>query len=315
VLDSMHPQSSVLGDWHLMAPWGLDVCTASGSPLHFVVEGECWVRDSAGELVHLGPEDLIMFPHWERHALLSAPEAVAIDIRVILERSGTRPWVPGERAEAPIALTVQGNGPATRIISSVVHFERPGDNPLLRELPRYIHLKAEQTRAAPLLRSILQYITAEIAVTQPGYATIAIRLSELLFIQVIRSHLLLHLSKTTGWLRSFTDAHLSNALRALHRNVDHHWTVDALAREAGLSRSAFAKRFKDLTGVTPMDYVCEWRMHVAANALVSSRALIADVARKVGYGTTFSFSEAFKRCYAVSPGQYRKRHRRSGPPS
>jgi AraC-like DNA-binding protein len=309
VLDTLRPQSSILGDWRLSGQWGLDIGEASGSPLHFVVEGECWLRRMTGELIPLHAGDLVMFPNWDRHWMLSCPNADAVDIRIALEGAGARPWVPGERAAAPLRLAIPGEGPATRILSVVVHFDRPSNSLLLRELPGCIHLTREQTRIMPLLYSILGGISRETEVTRPGFSTIAIRLSELVFIQVIRSYLLINPMRATGWLRTLSDEHLSAAMRALHSRIGRHWTVGALAYEAGLSRSGFAKRFKDLTGITPMDHVGEWRMHVAEIKLVSTRAPVAEVAREVGYRTTFSFSEAFKRRYLLSPGQYRKKHR------
>jgi AraC-like DNA-binding protein len=146
---------------------------------------------------------------------------------------------------------------------------------------------------------------------------VATRLAEVLFIQTLRAHIASEVEwRNKGWLRAIFDPQVGAALSAVHDRVNKPWTVESLAEAAGMSRSAFAARFRELLGQTPLEYVTEWRMQKAMQLLQQRDRKLIDVARSVGYESDAGFSKAFKRVVGANPGEYLKRgfegHRNAG---
>ena len=141
----------------------------------------------------------------------------------------------------------------------------------------------------------------------PGSEVVANRLAEVLFIQTLRAHIASGSeSCKRGWLRAIFDRQIGAALRCVHENVKSPWTVQSLAAAAGMSRSAFASRFKELLGQTPLDYVTDWRMQKATQLLNQQDKKLAEIAQSVGYESEDAFSKAFKRVVGVAPAEYRR---------
>jgi AraC-like DNA-binding protein len=141
----------------------------------------------------------------------------------------------------------------------------------------------------------------------PGSEVVAARLAEVLFIQTLRAYIKSEPERNKGWLRAIFDPQIGAALSAVHDSVSTAWTVGSLAEAAGMSRSGFAARFKELLGQTPLEYVTEWRMQKAMQLLQQRDKKLIDVARSVGYESDASFSKAFKRVVGANPGEYLKR--------
>ena len=140
-----------------------------------------------------------------------------------------------------------------------------------------------------------------------GSEVVANRLAEVLFIQAIRAHIASGAeSCKRGWLRAIFDPQIGAALTSIHNNVNSPWTVESLAEAAGMSRSAFAERFKGLVGQTPLEYVTEWRMQKAVQLLQQRDKKLVDVAQSIGYESDAAFSKAFKRVLGLTPGEYRR---------
>jgi AraC-like DNA-binding protein len=159
------------------------------------------------------------------------------------------------------------------------------------------------------LDSTLQAIACETASNRPGAEMMITYLSNILFIQAIRAHLIsLKQREDGGWLRALLDPQLSVTLAAIHRHPEKDWTVDSLAKQVNLSRSTFAARFKGLVGEAPLQYVTRWRMYQAAKLLRSSHCTLAELAGYVGYESEAAFSKAFKRHMGQAPGEYRKQY-------
>src|ERR1700750_3114126 len=153
----------------------------------------------------------------------------------------------------------------------------------------------------------MQALASEMAEQAPGSEVVATRLAEVLFIQVLRAHIASGPERKRGWLRAVVDAQVGTALGAIHDGGHTPWTVESLAEAAGMSRSAFAARFKELLGQTPLEYVTEWRMQKAIQLLERRDKKLIDIARLVGYESDAAFSKAFKRVVGASPGEYLKR--------
>jgi AraC-like DNA-binding protein len=173
-------------------------------------------------------------------------------------------------------------------------------------LPGLILVKADQARTLSL-HNTLQLLASEMAEATPGGEMLAQRLAEVLFIQILRTHIASGAeSHRQGWLRAIFDPQIGAGLTAIHENVNKPWTVESLAGSAGMSRSAFALRFKELLDQTPLDYVTEWRMQKAIQLLQKGDKKLDDIAQSVGYESNAAFSKAFKRVVGVPPVQYSK---------
>jgi AraC-like DNA-binding protein len=199
-----------------------------------------------------------------------------------------------------------GGGAPTTLISGFLSFERLSLRPITQLLPSLILIKADHARTLAL-HTTLQLLAVEMAEQAPGSEVVANRLAEVLFIQAIRAHIASGSeSCKRGWLRAIFDSQIGAALKSIHENVNRAWTVESLADAAGMSRSAFAERFKELLGQTPLEYVTEWRMQKAVQLLQQGDKKLVDVAQSIGYESDAAFSKAFKRIVGLTPGQYRR---------
>jgi len=174
---------------------------------------------------------------------------------------------------------------------------------LLRHLPPLIHLRASDPGARPLV-GLLDLLAWETAELRPGASLARTNLAALVLVQALRVYLA-HAPQPEGWLGAMADARIGEALSQMHGDIARPWTVERLAQSAGMSRTAFAVRFKTLTGSTPLDYLGGWRMTVARNALRHGDEAIARIAERVGYQSETAFSAAFKRTVGESPGRFR----------
>ena len=230
---------------------------------------------------------------------------------VLRDSPRTRPkWTfreIGAKANGNVALCGGGGAPTT-IVCGSLSFDRASLKPITQLLPSFILIKAEQARTLAL-HDTMRALASEMAEQVPGSEIVANRLAEVLFIQVLRVHIASGPERNKGWLRAIFDPQIGTALSAIHDNVNTPWTVESLAGAAGMSRSAFAARFKELLGQTPLEYVTEWRMQKAMQLLEQRDKKLIDVARSVGYESDAAFSKAFKRVVGANPGEYLKRGR------
>jgi AraC-like DNA-binding protein len=199
-----------------------------------------------------------------------------------------------------------GGGAPTTIISGLLSFDRVSLKPITQLLPSLILIKADQARTLAL-HTTLQLLASEMAEPAPGSEVAANRLAEVLFIQTLRTHIASGSeSCKRGWLRAIFDPQIGAALRSIHENVNRAWSVESLAAAAGMSRSAFAVRFKELLGQTPLEYVTEWRMQKAIPLLLKDDKKLVEVAQSIGYESDAAFSKAFKGVVGVAPRAYRQ---------
>src|SRR5258708_1827048 len=199
-----------------------------------------------------------------------------------------------------------GGGAPTTIVCGSLSFDRASLKPITQLLPSFILIKADQTHTLAL-HNTMQALASEMAEQAPGSEAVATRLAEVLFIQTLRAHIASRVEwRNKGWLRAIFDPQMGTALSAIHDSVNTPWTVESLAEAASMSRSAFAARFKELLGQTPLEYVTEWRMQKAMRLLEQHDKKLIDVARLVGYESDAAFSKAFKRVFGVNTRRYLK---------
>jgi AraC-like DNA-binding protein len=213
----------------------------------------------------------------------------------------------------PFTLTMGAQQPdPTRIVCGFIGCDATPFNPLLSALPRLIH---QRSRADGVLAQFVRMAVDESQQPRVGGESVLGRLSELLFIDVVRHYLEGLPDDRTNWLAGLRDPYVGRALTAMHGQPTRAWTIELLAREAGLSRSALAERFTAYAGQPPMQYLAKWRMQIAANLLLNGIDSVAMIAEQVGYESEAAFSRAFKRAVGDAPGEWRRKRAVPGRPS
>lgn len=272
--------------------WGMDAPPTINGPLHMVLDGACILRHG-GRDTRLEAGDAVLLPKGAGHAMLDSPEAQP---------------VPGPEAMKRL-MAVPGEGPATggaRMLCG--HFEWDGtlDHPIFAELPEVIIVRGVFERdGAALFRTVVDLITSERTGAAPGAGAVADRMGEVLFVSLLRAWMAEH-EPAHGVLATMHDARLNRALNYIHENHAAPVDLHLLAREAGMSRTAFATRFAEVMGRPPATYLTEWRMLQARRMLTRSEAPISEITEAVGYGSDAAFVRAFKRRFGETPARLRR---------
>ncbi|MGA8154847.1 MAG: cupin domain-containing protein, partial [Rhodoplanes sp.] len=215
---------------------------------------------------------------------------------------------PEDANALPFALRTGGDGPSeTHLVCGFFSCDARPFNPLLNSLPRFTRAsRATSQGSHSLLEQFIRFATAETGNKRAGSQSVLNRLSELMFVEVIRLHMNQLANNNTGWLAGLRDPLVGRALTLLHARPSYDWTLEELASEAAASRSALADRFTHLVGCPPIQYLTQWRMQIAAKRLADDpRARVAAVAHDVGYESEAAFSRAFKKFVGRSPSEWR----------
>jgi AraC-like DNA-binding protein len=266
---------------------------------HILTAGRCWGGLIGGPPVALRPGDAILFPHGDPHMMSSAP-----GVRV---GDAVNAATPGRYPDK--VILGDGGEVAARFVCGFLGCDRRPFNPLLSTLPRQLHLPG---LSSGWLQSFAQQVVEESRVRRAGADSVLKRLAELMFVEVLRRHIETLPPGQKGWLAGLRDDFVGRSLGLLHGAPARAWTIDELAKEVGLSRSAFAERFNALVGQPPMQYLAQWRMQLAAGRLAGGSAKVETIAEEVGYDSEAAFSRAFKRLVGVSPAAWRRAREVSG---
>jgi AraC-like DNA-binding protein len=264
---------------------------------HVITAGSCWggVVDEAP--VRLETGDIIVFPQGDAHVLSSAPGM-----------RGSPADFPREAraSQLPLAIKKDGGGvDGANVICGFLGCDARPFNPLLSALPRVIHVPRRATDDG-VLEQFVKLALAESTIKSAGGDCVLARLSELLFVEVVRRYLSALPAEQIGWLAGLRDESIGRVLGKLHDRPAHGWSLDELAREGGMSRSVFAERFTHFVGVPPMQYLAQWRMQLAATLLSSTSLGLSEIAERVGYGSETALSRAYKRSVGVAPADWRR---------
>ena len=263
---------------------------------HMITEGECHVEIGDEPPVRLTAGDVVVFPQGHAHRMCSqpgVPPATGARLYEVLSRR-------------PRQLIYGGGGPATRLVCGYLACDRRLAAMLLAGLPVLLRVNVRGSSAGMWLEASVRYALAEARSPRPGGAGVLAKLAEVLFIEVLRLYVNQQSEGRIGWLAAVGDRIVGAALNQLHARPAHTWTVDELAREAHTSRSVLAERFQALVGSSPMQYLTQWRMLLAANLLTRSNAPLARIAEDVGYQTDTAFSRAFRREFGSPPATWRR---------
>jgi len=280
------------------APWALEMPTfADCISFHVVTTGGCWLEVSGADPRYLRAGDLALVPHGHGHLLYSQPGVVP---------AGRVDQLPQQMLGEHYSILRHGGGGApSTLVCGVISFHDPGAQQLIGLLPPVIHIDGSTRPARIWIGDTLGLMAAELSQLRPGGEAVITRLADILVIQAIRTWLETDPAARTGWLGALQDAQIGQAIAAVHRDPGRPWSLAALAKQAAMSRSAFAARFTHLVGEPPMRYVTRWRMQVAAAQLRQRRATVRELATRFGYDSEAAFSRAFKRVVGVSPGAVR----------
>lgn len=279
----------------LAAPWGIEIPPLPGTVVfHLVTEGEL-VLEAAGTTTRLAAGDMVLVPTGAGHAILDAPGSAATPL-FDLPRVELR-----ERYER---LRIPGPGARSEVVCGAVSFSGLGVGRLLRSLPPV--LRAGHGDDAPWMRAAFDVIGRESRHPRPGSDVVTARLADVLVVQVVRSWLESG-AHGSGWVAGLRDPQVGRALAAFHADPAAPWTLASLAAEAGMSRSAFADRFRAVLDEPPMAYVTSWRMDLAARLVRERELPLARVAERVGYQSEAAFNRAFRRAHRMPPGAFARR--------
>jgi AraC family transcriptional regulator, alkane utilization regulator len=267
---------------------------------HFLTEGSCKVRlaDSA-EALEVAAGDLVLFPKEEKHLMGS-------DLHLAPVEAGTLIAPEAAANTDLIQMRHGGGGAATRFVCGYLACSRSLCRPLLDNLPRMLRIPIGDGPGAALLRELLRVGVRESSAAGPGTESMLAKLSELMFVEAMRRYARNLPPEGKGWLAGVRDPQIGRALALLHTEPGRAWTVEELAREVALSRSALGERFGALVGEPPMQYLMRWRLALAAQSLRSAGEPIARVAARTGYESEAAFNRAFKREFGMPPAAWRR---------
>jgi AraC-like DNA-binding protein len=312
VLRVVRLTGAVYFDVHARAPWvaesppGPTIC-AGVMPefehlicFHIVMSGACWVQlaDESQPAIRLDAGDAVIFAGGDGHVMASEPGKRSVPNMDLYQRP--------KDATLPFSLSeLGGKGDETRFVCGYFGCNARPFNPIIRALPRIFHSRCA-TAGGNLTHDLVRVALQETNTAGTGREAILSKLSELMFLHAVRRYIDALPEESVGWLAGLRDRYVLAALRLMHGDPAQAWTLDRLAREIGLSRSAFAEHFARIMGVPPMQYLGNWRLQVAASLLEQSGKSLAQVAADIGYDSDSAFSRAFRKQTGVPPGAWRR---------
>jgi AraC-like DNA-binding protein len=261
---------------------------------HIIATGRCWIAVEGGERHWAETGDVVVLPYGDQHRMGGTTEARCVAIASLVEDSPA--------GEFPVIRHGKG-GPRTDVVCGYLESEDPLFDPALRALPSVFVVHPPASAAAWVDASI-RYVL-EASATSRGDTAVTTRLPELLLIEALRLHLDTTPAADHGWLGALHDPILAAALTHIHQAPERRWTVSDLAAATWVSRSLLDERFRQFLGRSPIQYLREWRMHVAKELLATTTLSVHEVARRVGYDAEEAFSRAFKRTLGVAPSYWR----------
>lgn len=295
LLSSVRFQATSYGLLNCRSPWGIRIPFTAGHVRLFVVmRGGCFIQfGGASQPLSLGAGEVVLSHAGTACEVKDAPGSMTVPIEDI---------VIGERL-----AQIGGQGPLSSMLIGCFTLKAQRNNPFLSGLPSVIHLKSENLEAAPGLEATIKLLIAELSNRNLGGDLVVNRLSDTLFVQIVRTYILqiLRCPVTPVWLKGLADPQIGRALNLIHENPAAPWTVATLATAVSMSRTAFANKFAALVNYTPIDYLNTWRMQKAIALLETGEDNLALVGKKVGYSSRSAFAKAFKKEFGQSPGEYK----------
>lgn len=302
IFTAMRVESLIYGRIELTAPWGLRFDKGEYACFGTVARGSAWlsVQGQAQPIALAGGDCFCLFAQSHEHTIGDHPKTPAANMQDVAQ------------TKCGGVIRYGSGGASTTILGGRFTFDKTNSKPLMDLLPPFIHVPNDRVQALPLQQSI-QLFAAEAAQSCLGSYLVLKRVADILLLQLIREYVSSSTCRETGWLRALSDPRIGGVLRSMHERIEQPWTVGELASAAGMSRSAFALRFKEVVGETPLDYLTRWRVYRAAVLLREGDRKLTEIANAVGYDSDGSFNKTFKRVVGVTPGEYRRAGDRLAP--
>jgi AraC-like DNA-binding protein len=282
------------GDWQTGGQASLSILAENPyavMPFHILVSGTCWLR-MGGDEYTLTNGDILIFPFGTAHDLGAGTGGVTI---IPLQDLPEKPW-----REIPVVR--YGDGlQGVKLLCGYLHCNALSFAPLRHALPKLIHVRSQSASEGDWLRATIPQMIDEVERPRTGGVSMLARLTEIIFIEILRHQIMTAEPRSVGWLAALTDAELSRCLSLIHDDPKHDWSLDELAAASGLSRSVLADRFQTVLGTSPIRYIRDWRLYLASLILSTTKQAIAAIAYETGYGTEAAFNRAFSRAFGSPP--------------
>ncbi len=254
--------------------------------------------------------DVILFPHGDAHVISSAPGMTAqVDAGLFFQpRPEQLPFILDMQPEAGSVARLDGGGAEhTTVACGFFGCDTRPFNPLIATLPRLLRVSAPPAGSSNAIAEFIRLAVAESNQKRPGGEALLERLSEMMFVEILRRYLAELPEEQKGWLAGLRDRLVGRVLALLHDRPADPWAVETLANRVGLSRSALHERFVAFVGQPPMHYLANWRMQLASSLLTGSNASVASIALDVGYES----EAAFSRAAGLPPAAWRRQNSRA----
>lgn len=310
LLGRMHLSGVVLFRVVFCEPWGLlapDARQLAGMlpfraehiiPFHIVSEGGCWLEMLDRDRIWLTAGDAVLLPYGDSHGLCGREPAVKIPAAQLLPAP---PW-----PDILVVDRADGAAAPVQIVCGFLQCDELLFHPLLRNLPALMHVGPGRAPVDEWLAATIRHTAREAGRADPGGRSMLPRLTELMFVEILRRHMQTLCANEVGWFAAANDAVVGAALKCLHTAPLEDWSVARLAARVGASRTVLATRFKHFFNMPPMHYLTYWRLHLAAQQLKATNQPMKGIAGQAGYESEAAFSRAFKRCFGRSPADWRR---------
>ena len=311
VLRAVRLTGAIFFDVEQRAPWVAETPAASVIAsnvmpdaehvimFHVVTSGGCWaeILDASVPPLRLTAGDIVVVPMGDPHVLCST---LGLRSAPNLDQY----YRPTDHQLPFFLRPGGGEGEPSRFVCGYLGCDARPFNPVLQGLPRLLHARAAD--GAECMTQLIRLAVDETAARRSGGETVLSKVAELMFVDVVRRHIDALPPGSSSWLSGLRDNHVGAALALMHGRPAEAWTLERLAREVGLSRSAFAERFAHFVQESPMQYLTRWRMQLATRLLERQGVGVAQVAAEVGYESEAAFNRAFKKCVGAPPGAWRR---------
>lgn len=295
-LNSSHFKEISIEQTELMAPWSI-IVNQRVPKFHFIVSGRCWLELCERVILELKAGDFVVLPSGVSHRLSGDKNPLPYKCSELLFERLT---------ERYSICRNHGDGTNTRFISGAFTVEESDAKLILAGLPRILHVNSAQFPILEWLHCSVRLLMFESAAARPGWETAVERVTDMMLFQVIRSWKEQYRSDKSGGIAAHNDPAIDRAVSLIYSEPAFPWTIASLAKEVGLSRSAFSERFTRLVGVPIMQYVSDRRMQLAEQYLASGKKGLEEMAPLFGYQSGAAFSRAFKRSRGKPPGAVRR---------
>lgn len=312
ILSGVQLTGAVFFNAELSAPWGLSAPAAKAFAAtaglesehlvlyHLVIAGGAVIELLEGPRTELNPGDVVVFPHGDPHHMFSGTGNLPFPNYGISAKIKARDLTP---------LKAGGGGDISRFVCGYMSCDPHLCKPILQGLPPVFKVNIRTDPSGRWLENSILHVVEEAASGRIGSDAMLAKLSETLFVDTLRRYVAGLPEQQPGWLTGVRDPIVGKSLALLHSRIAHPWTIESLADEVGISRSALVQRFRRYLAEPPMAYLTRWRLQLAARSLEKTARGVAEIASEVGYESEAAFNRAFKREFGQPPGRYRSDHR------